>query len=154
MSIVFLFVQVTTRNEEVKWCLKGLLGIAEEGVPAVPSRRSERTGGIDQAGKGHGDIFVLGMYQPLLVHWVLVGMILTLRLEGSDLGGEASHSLQVGFYIGLPLSLHPGGSALLDTPRRIYGEGGWTVCCGWIERIPTRIRGNAHIIHLMEWIVS
>ena len=104
MGIVLLLIQVTCRNEEVKRCLERLLWIAEQRMPAVPARRTERTWRVYQTSERHGDILVLGMTEPLLIHRILVGMILALTLA-TNLGGEAGNALQVRFHIGLPFSL-------------------------------------------------
>ena len=37
VRVIDLLVQITTGNEEVKGRLKGLLGIVEEGVKAIPA---------------------------------------------------------------------------------------------------------------------
>ena len=46
MRIIDLLVQSTARNEEVKGLFKGLLGIMEDRVKAIPAGGPERTRGI------------------------------------------------------------------------------------------------------------
>ena len=43
-------------DEEVKGCLKGLLGVVREINPAIPARRPQSTGGVIEAliGEPHG----------------------------------------------------------------------------------------------------
>jgi hypothetical protein len=47
MRIVFILIKTTRRNKEVKWCLKGLLGIMEERLPAIPARGAKGAWGIN-----------------------------------------------------------------------------------------------------------
>ena len=46
VRIIDLFVQCTTWNEEVKGLFKGLLGIVEDRVKAIPAGSPQRTGGV------------------------------------------------------------------------------------------------------------
>jgi hypothetical protein len=46
MRIIELFVNVSTRDKEVEWRFKGLLGIVEDGVKSVPTRGPQGTRGI------------------------------------------------------------------------------------------------------------
>jgi hypothetical protein len=46
MCIVELLVNVSTRDKEVEWRFKGLLGIVEDSVKPVPTRGPQGTRGI------------------------------------------------------------------------------------------------------------
>ena len=88
MRIVFLLVHVTRRNKEVKWGLKGLLGIVKERIPPIPAGRTQGAGRIGQTRKGLWHILIGRMGQRGLVIVGVIGSGIT-----SDLGSESGDSL-------------------------------------------------------------
>jgi hypothetical protein len=47
MCVIFLLIDIARRNEEVKRCLKVLLGIVEEGLPSIPASCAEGAGWVN-----------------------------------------------------------------------------------------------------------
>lgn len=105
MRIIDLLVQSPCRNEKIKRCFKGLLGIVEEGVEAIPAGGSQSAGGIYEAGKGHGHDFIGGVYEGQLIHLVAHGVIQVLVVPNTC--AEAADPAQIGLYVGAPLTLGP-----------------------------------------------
>ena len=53
MRIVELLVDVSARDKEVEGRLKGLLGIVEDRVEAIPACGPQGTRGVHKTGEGH-----------------------------------------------------------------------------------------------------
>ena len=70
VRIIDFLVEGSARNEKVERRLKGLLGIVEDRVEAVPARGPQCTGRVDEACKGHGHDLVGGVHERHLVHGI------------------------------------------------------------------------------------
>ena len=70
MRIIGLLVQCTARNEEVKGLFKGLLGIVEDGVKAIPAGGPQRTRGILEPGKVKWHDLIGSILKGDLVHQI------------------------------------------------------------------------------------
>jgi hypothetical protein len=77
MSVVLFFVQITRRDEEIKWRFKCLLGIVKERLPSIPAGGTKSTRRIDKTRKGERNDFILRMLQTALMITIRVGVILT-----------------------------------------------------------------------------
>ena len=152
VRIIDLLIQRATRNEEVKGLFKGLLGIVEDGVKAIPAGGPQRTGGILEPGKVEGYNLIGGVLKRHLVHQI--GRRIVLNGVALDAATEAADALQIGFHIGTPLSLGPGGTAHLEANGGICGEGGGASGCRGIQLIAHGIGADAVIIDLVEIIIA
>ena len=88
VRIVDFLIQSPARNKEVKWLLKGLLGIVEEGVKPIPARGPQGTRRVDKAGKGHRHNLVGGIDKRHLIH--VVGTRIVEGVITLDTAAEAS----------------------------------------------------------------
>ena len=91
MRIVFILIEITRRNKEVKWCLKGLLGIVEDRIEPIPARRPQCTGRIHESRERHRNHLVGGILKGHLVHHVrgrIVEILVTLNATA-----ESTHAL-------------------------------------------------------------
>ena len=151
MRIVDLLVQSPCRNEKIKGCFKGLLGIVEKGIKAIPAGSSQSTGGVYEAGKGHGHNFVRGVYKGQLIHLIAHGVIQVLVIPNTC--AEAADPAQIGLYVGAPLSLGPRRAAHLEADGGIGRKGGGATGRRGIERITAGIRANTIVVHLVKVVV-
>lgn len=146
------FVEGSARNEKVKGGLKRLLGIVKDRVEAVPARGPERTGGIDEAGKGHGDNLVGGVHEGHLVHDIGLGVVEV--LVAFDAAAEAADAHQVRLDVGAPLGLGPRGAALLETDSGVGGEDGGATGRRGVQSVAAGIGADAVVVDLVEIIVA
>ena len=105
MRVINLLVEIATGDEEVEGRLKGLLGIMEESVEAIPAGRPQSTGGIHEAGKGHWHNFVGSIDKGQLVKHVLVGIVEILVITNTT--AETTDTTEIRFDVGAPLALGP-----------------------------------------------
>jgi len=152
VRIIDLLVEGSARNEKVERRLKGLLGIVEDRVEAVPARGPERTGGVDEAGKGHGHDLVGGVHERHLVHGVGSGIVEV--LVALDAAAEAADAPQVRLDVGAPLGLGPRSPALLETDGGVGGEGRGTAGRRGVQGVAAGIGADAVVIDLVEIIVA
>ena len=152
VRIIDLLVEGSARNEKVERRLKGLLGIVKDRVEAVPARGPERTGRVDEAGKGHGDDLVGGVHERHLVHDVGLGVVEV--LVALDAAAETANAHQVRLDVGAPLGLGPTRSALLKTDGGVGGKGRGTTGCRGVQGVAAGIGADAVVVDLVEIVVA
>jgi len=91
-----------------------------EGLPAIPAGGAESTRGVVEAIEDHGEGFVGGGDEVLLVHLVRLGVVE--GLVATDAGAETVDAFEVGFHVRFPLTLGPTIATVLETDRGIYRE--------------------------------
>jgi hypothetical protein len=90
MSPEPVFIDISCRNEKVKGCLEGFLGIMDGEVPAVPACCAQGARGICQMVEDKRGTFIGGVFKAFLVDgiggWVVQKRIL------SPSGGGATYT--------------------------------------------------------------
>jgi hypothetical protein len=76
--------------------------------PAIPSSGSEGTGRVVEALVCDTESEILGIYQGRLIHLVIIRVVLDLVVFHT--GSKTVDVLEIGLYVGLPLSLGPRGT--------------------------------------------
>ena len=152
VRIIDLLVEGSARNEKVERRLKGLLGIVKDRVEAVPARRPERAGGVDEAGKGHGHDLVRGVHERHLVHDVGLGIVEV--LVALDAAAETADAHQVRLDVRAPLGLGPRGAALLETDGGVGGEGRGAASRRGVQGVAAGVGADAVVVDLVEIVVA
>jgi hypothetical protein len=151
VRIIDLLIQIATGNKEVKGCFKGLLGIMEEGVKAIPAGGSQSARRIHEACEGHWHNLIGGIDQGDLIHSVFIGIIEVLIITNATT--ETADPTKIRLYIRAPLSLGPTRSAHLKANRGIGRKGGGAACRRSIKLIAPCIGADAIVIYYVKIIV-
>lgn len=152
MRIINFLVEGSARNEKVKGGLERLLGIVEHRVEAVPARGPERTGGVDEAGKGHGHDFIRRIHEGHLVHGIRLGIVEV--LVALDAATETADAHQVRLDVGAPLGLGPRSAALLETDGGVGGEGCGATGRRGVQGVAAGVGADAVVVDLVEIVVA
>lgn len=148
MRATGLFVKAARRYEKVKRRLKGELRLVGQRLPAIPARRTERTGRIVEAVEDRGERLVGGGTERRVVHAVRVRVIQT--PVALDTLAETVDALEVGLNVRAPLAGDPGITALLDADRRVHREGRGAIRRRRIHIVAEGVTRDTGVINLVE----
>ncbi len=117
VSAALLLVKKASRYEEIKGCLKGLLGLVVERDETIPAGGSECAGRVVETIEVGTEVLIRGILQRCVIELISLGVVVDFLCStgriATDTCAEVVDTAEIGLYFRAPGALEPGVAVLL-----------------------------------------